>query len=177
RRTTGGSGVPRVRWKGRLLRAEPIRWRGAPSASRTKGLGRPRGARWCRGPRGPRPSTLPLGDHLLDIIGVLRPSQLLPCDDGHAPDAHAGSADDEHDGILLDHAADVRHDVHLTIERGPDAADSGQEGRRLSLREGVERTAGRREDIVPEALEALEEFPLESFEPRDGALVRRGVVD
>src|SRR6266550_7666411 len=177
RRTTAGCGVLPGRWRGRPRWVASIRWRGGPSTLRTADLG-PRGAGgWWRGPIGPRPSTLPLGDHLLDVIGVLRAAQFLPGDHGHPADAHPGATDDKHDGIFLDHAADVRHDVRLSIEGAPDASDAGEQGRRLSFREGVEGTPNRREDVVAEPLETLVELSFESLQPRDRIPRRSHVVD
>src|SRR6058998_2642938 len=85
---------------------------------------------------GPRPSTLPLGDHLLDIVAVFRAAQLLARDDGDAADAHPNpGALDEHDRVFLDHAAQVRHDLRLPFERSVRIPDAGEERRLLVFRQ------------------------------------------
>src|SRR5437879_9444271 len=176
-RTTAGCGVLPGRWRGRPRWVASSRWLSGPSMLRTEDRGRRGEDGWWRGPIGPRPSTLPLGDHLLDVIGILRAAQFLPGDHGHPADVHPGAAYDEHHGILLDHAADVRHHIGLSIEGASDASDAGEQGRRLSFRGGVEGTPNRREDVVPGALEALIERAFESLQSRGRIQGRRHIVD
>ncbi len=84
-----------------------------------------------------------------------------------AADAHPNpGAFDEHDRVFLDHAAQVRHDFRLPLERSVRFSDPSEERRLLVFRQRVEGAPHRPEDVIAQPFEALEHLPFEALELR-----------